>query len=884
MIWLPDGILLAALLRSSRRRWGWLVLSVFPTSVVQNISIGHSLSESLLSFPVDLLAPLVAAFLIQRFAGPGIALSKIRECLVFALATAACVSASATAGVFLHLHATGDGYWPTWRSWWISGEVGMLIAAPVLLAWMPWKPLKLSILEAAAALASTFAVSSFLFSATGGHESALLTFPYWVFPVLMWTALRLGPRGSSAAMAIIAGVAITNTMLARGPFTFASDTLGGQMAALESFLIVTALSSMLLSAAIGERHTAQIALGESESRFRLMVENLPAGAIYRQDEKIFLNKAAEAITGYSCSEIQSLDIWFQRLYGAEAQTARKLYERDRDALFPTVRRVPIRRKDGDTRILEFAGFIDPRYEVWLLDDLTERLRAEEKLRDAELRYRNLFENAPDGIFQATPAGRLLTANPAIALMLGYASPEDLIANLPDIADCFSDPEDRKYYYRMIEKGDNVHGFEREALRRDGKRVWLSVSARCVRNAFGTTLFSEGSVKDVTGRRLLEAQLAQSQKMEAIGQLAGGIAHDFNNLLTVISGYSQMLLDKVEAGSSLRAGLTQIDFAANRAASLTSQLLAFSRQQVIQPKLLDLNEVVEGMLTLLRRLIREDIELKTAPVEGLARVKADRGQIEQVIVNLVTNSRDAIEGSGEIVIETANIILHPEDAKKGRDCEPGPCVMLVVRDTGQGMDERTRSRVFDPFFTTKEVGRGTGLGLATVYGIVKQSLGDIWVDSEPGRGTTFKICLPEAPLEAQPGEELEERKAEPITGTGGTETVLVVEDEPSVRELVRYWLTSLGYKVVVAEALMATRVCAEHEKIDLLLTDVVMPGMGGPMLANQLRVTYPRMKVLFMSGYTDNPDHRNGNLAPGENFLQKPFTPETLAGKIREVLA
>jgi PAS domain S-box-containing protein len=813
-------------------------------------------------------------------------LEKISDCAVFVVAATVSVAVGATAGAFLHTHSEEAGYWATWRGWWLAGEIGILIAAPVLLAWLPGPPSagKKRPVETFAALLVTLVVSLFLFSAHRGQESILLTFPYWVFPCLIWTALRMGTRGSSSAMAIVASVAIANTLLSRGPFTFSADSLGGQLVALESFLIVAALSAMVLSAAIGERRAAQSALGESESRFRLMVENLPAGAIYRQDERIVLNKAAEAITGYSRLEIPTLDVWFRRLYQEESTVIRALYEEDRAASFPSPRRVPIRRKDGDVRIVEFSGFIDASCEVWILEDLTERLRAEEMLRDAERRYRNIFENAPDGIFQATPSGRLIAANPALAHMLGYPTPADLIAEVTDIAATFANSADRKLYRRLMEEHNAIEGFEYQATRKDGEKVWLSENARSVRDASGAVLFYEGAVKDVTARKSLEAQLAQSRKMEAVGQLAGGIAHDFNNLLTVISGYSQMLSSQLDSASSMKSEVSEIELAAARAASLTSQLLAFSRRQVVQPESLDLNEIVTGMQAMLRRLIREDILLKTSAGADLARVRADRGQIEQVIMNLVTNARDAITGSGEIVIETANTILTPEDSSRRLDCDPGPYVVLSVGDTGAGMDERTRSRIFEPFFTTKEIGRGTGLGLATVYGIVKQSRGDIRVESAPGRGTRFRIFLPAAPAEARVEEAPAREPVSAARSNGGSGTVLVVEDEPSVRDLVQLWLASLGYTVLAADAMTAVGVCEGHERIDLLVSDVVMPGMGGPALARKLRDIYPGMRVLFMSGYTDDSVYRNGILETGDNFLQKPFTPEVLAGKVRELLS
>jgi CheY-like chemotaxis protein len=367
----------------------------------------------------------------------------------------------------------------------------------------------------------------------------------------------------------------------------------------------------------------------------------------------------------------------------------------------------------------------------------------------------------------------------------------------------------------------------------------------------------------------------------VGRLAGGIAHDFNNMLGAIIGYSEMILRNLRKEDPIFRDVEQVRGAADRAAALTRQLLAFSRKQVLEPRVININSVVTGIEKMLRRLIGEDIELSTALADGLWHVRADPGQIEQVLMNLAVNSRDAMPAGGRLTIETANVELDEDYARSHVAVKPGPHVMLAVSDTGCGMDEETRSRLFEPFFTTKEQGKGTGLGLSTVYGIVKQSGGNIWVYSEPGRGATFKVYLPkvEADTEAIPlrAPEGELRR--------GTETVLVVEDEPLLRRLVLRMLALSGYKTLEAanggEALIA---CEKHAgRIDVVITDVVMPGMGGPELAERLRKVRPEVRVLFTSGYTDNAIVHHGVLDPGTPFLQKPFTVTSLVAKVREVL-
>ena len=379
------------------------------------------------------------------------------------------------------------------------------------------------------------------------------------------------------------------------------------------------------------------------------------------------------------------------------------------------------------------------------------------------------------------------------------------------------------------------------------------------------------------------QLRQAQKMEAIGRLAGGVAHDFNNLLTVIRGYSRMLLDRASgvAGHEFRGGLERIDDAADRAASLTSQLLAFSRRQVLQPKIFNLNTLVQNLEKMLRRLIGEDIEMRTILASDLGSVRADRSQIEQVIMNLVVNSRDAMPKGGKLTIETSNIFLDDAYAQRHQTVQPGRYVLLAVSDTGVGIDPENLSRIFEPFFTTKEMGKGTGLGLSMVYGIIKQSGGNIWVYSEQGRGTSFKIYLPlvNAPVDAPSAEQAR------YENSRGTETILLVEDDEQERELAREALSVSGYEVLVAETPRAAiALCRSHQsRIDLLLTDVVMPGISGPELATQVTAIRPELKVLYMSGYTAQAIVHQGELDADTFFIQKPFTPSSLSAKVREAL-
>jgi signal transduction histidine kinase len=394
--------------------------------------------------------------------------------------------------------------------------------------------------------------------------------------------------------------------------------------------------------------------------------------------------------------------------------------------------------------------------------------------------------------------------------------------------------------------------------------------------------NEALREEIEQKARLEEQMRQAQKMEAVGQLAGGVAHDFNNLLTVILIHGERLLQKLPASDPARTSVEQIKRAGDRAAALTGQLLTFSRQQVLEPKLIDLNAIVLDTEKMLRRVIREDIVLATSLSEELGTVKADPGQIEQILMNLAVNARDAMPRGGSLTFETRNVDLDASYAKTHLDVSPGPYVMLAVSDTGIGMDRATRARIFEPFFTTKELGAGTGLGLATVFGIVKQSGGSIWVYSEPGQGSTFKIYLPRVGHDALITEEGGRTAAPP----SGTETILVVEDDEAVREITVSAFLDLGYKVLEAgDGIEAVRLCESHEgPIHLLVSDVVMPGMSGPKVAEAVQTTRPDTRILFLSGYTDDAMVRHGLIHKDIAFLQKPFTVDALAKKVRETLA
>jgi PAS domain S-box-containing protein len=537
------------------------------------------------------------------------------------------------------------------------------------------------------------------------------------------------------------------------------------------------------------------------------------------------------------------------------------------------------RTEGDYRkaVIHLTLFI---FVALLICSFNAALRsAQEGLRRSEANFRSLVTNSPYGICRCDLDGTVVEANPAFVHMLGYESTSDVIGrNLGSLH------RDSEQWLRLTEhfgKRQDFTGITAEFTRKDGSVASIRLSGRAIRDDDDKSTTFEVFAEDVTERRALEQQLRQSQKMEAVGRLAGGIAHDFNNLLMVITGYSEFLLEKV-VDSSLRTPAQEIASAAQRATSLTRQLLAFSRKQMLAPKILDLNAVVTENLRMLTRLIGEDIDLLMTPAADLGPVKADPSQMEQVIMNLAVNARDAMPHGGKLTIETSNLTVDENYARIQAGLPPGEYVMLSISDTGSGMDAETQVHIFEPFFTTKGV-KGTGLGLSTVYGIVKQSGGYIFVNSDPGHGTTFRIYLPRV---VEPGElAVTQRATSVLAPKQPVETVLIVEDETNLRRMACQYLEKQGYRILeAADGAAAVQICVAHQgPIDLLLTDVIMPGMNGHELAERVRSLRPDTKVLYMSGYTENVIGHNGTLDPGINLLQKPFTLQALKERVREVL-
>jgi len=634
-------------------------------------------------------------------------------------------------------------------------------------------------------------------------------------------------------------------------------------------------------------HRTRRRLFEREELFQLIGDNVAdmIAVVDMEGNRLYNSPSYHKVLGYTDEELRGSSS-FDQIHPEDRNRVRDAaIEAQRTGVGKPLE-YRIRHKDGTWRVLESNASVirssgrEPERFVIVNRDITERKEAAESLRLTESGFRSMIEDAPYGIFRAAVDGTLLRANPALQRILGYEEIHELLkANLE--RDIFQTAADFHGLRELLDSGNEFKDVEVELKRKDGKPITARCTGRRTTSEHYSVPCFDVFAEDITERRILERQLRMAGKMEAIGRLSGGIAHDFNNLLGVIIGYSQVLKRKLDAGSALLEHAEEIEKAGQRAASLTRQLLAFSRQQVLTPATLNLNDMVTDMAKMLPRLIGEDIAVSTSLYADLGMVKADQSQIEQVIMNLAVNARDAMPEGGKLGIETANVELDQAYVWQHAGAKPGRYVRLTVIDSGVGMDTATLAHIFEPFFTTKEVGKGTGLGLATVYGVVKQSGGYIWVDSEPGRGASFQVFLPrveESDITVASAAPLSEK-------IEGSETVLLVEDSEPLRKLTQSFLASHGFRVLVAQnGEEAMHVEEQHKgKIDLLLTDVVMPGMNGRVLSERLLPKQPGMQVLYISGYTDSFIAGHGVLEQGVALLHKPFTEDALIGKVREVL-
>ena len=648
-----------------------------------------------------------------------------------------------------------------------------------------------------------------------------------------------------------------------------------------------------------EKLEAETALQRSEELYRLIAENT-SDLICLLDTKghyLYVSPSYQEVLGYAPADLLDRSM-FSLIHpddrkAAEQKCVESLVDKKPERL-----EFRFKHCNGNWKIFEALGnwIVDssghPQRGILISRDITARKEAENTLRESEERTRLILENALDAVVTISAEGLISGWNPQAEATFGWSAEEAAGQHLSAliIPSQYRKAHERglKHFLATGEGRVLNKRIEITALRRDGTEFPVELSVSPMRS--GDTFIFSAFIRDISERklaeeklRLSEEQLRMSQKLEAVGQLAGGVAHDFNNILTVITGYSDILMKKTAEDDPNRGKVEEIKRAAERASSLTHQLLAFSRKQVLQPKLFKLNTLVADIGKMLQRLIGEDIELAMVLTDDSAEINADPGQIEQVLMNLVVNARDAMPNGGKITIETANVEIDRAYAETHIAVQPGSYAMLAVSDNGVGMDDETKKHIFEPFYTTKEQGKGTGLGLSTVYGIVNQSGGNIWVYSEAGQGTIFKIYLPRVSRTSSAPQM--DSDAVGLMVSGGTETILLVEDEPQIRKMAFEFLTESGYEVLAASnGIEALRILEEvSAPVHLILTDVIMPQMNGRELVERVALLRPGTKVLFMSGYTNDAIVRHGVLDSGTWFIQKPFSPDALGSKVREVL-
>jgi PAS domain S-box-containing protein len=875
LVWPASGVAVAALLLLGDR----MVIGVALGAFLANATTSAPLPVAVAAAVGNSLEALAASLLLRKLTDFNPRLQRVRD--VFSLTLLGAILPPLLAATIGSAGLTLTGQVPraellrTWLTWAAGDAIGILLITPLILAWCTRKldrPSLRRAAELAAMSISTLLVSVLLF---GGviPDRATAPLAFVVYPLLLWAALRFGQRGATTGALVASLIATIWTTRGFGPF--ARESLGESLVYLNSFIGVATLTGLTVAAAMSERRRATAVAREGESRLRTIMDNLPAS--------VWTTDAWLRITSSQGALLESLGVQAQDQVGTTVMDRTP----DPDSATVVAHQRALRGESRDYRITRkgrsFHGHVEPLRSA--TGEITGTIGMAIDVSEQEAtarRYRDLVEQAPVGIYRAAANGKFLEVNDALVVMLGYPTAADLLAVHP-ATDVYADPREFGRQIETRRSTGKVDPTEVRWRRWDGRIISVHLRGRPFQDSEGREAEFEMIAEDVTERRALEGQLLHAQKMEAVGRLAGGVAHDFNNVLTVILGGVHFLRKDLVADPDLSAMLNEIEHAAERAQGLTHQLLAFSRRQMLAPKVLDLNALVGSVESMLRRLIGEDVELHVAFGAGVHAVKADPGQLEQAIVNLVVNARDAMPDGGRVTLETRNVQLPARPGGDGDVSAGGPYVLLAVVDTGSGMSPEVRAHVFEPFFTTKPRGKGTGLGLPMVYGIVKQSGGFVTVESEPGQGTAVSVFLPSAGVrpEAAP------KAPEPPSRIDGNETILLAEDDDGVRHWIHNALQGQGYTVFACRHGKEALGIAEHYDgpIQLLLTDVVMPGMNGRELADRLVASRPKTRILYMSGYTEEALGRSGvgSVAEDRGFLQKPFTPRELLEKVRAML-
>jgi PAS domain S-box-containing protein len=889
VLWPAGGIGLAALLLSPRRQWGMILAAIYLAGNVANLAAGRSLALSSGFMMANLVESFVSAWVIVRWCGPEVRFARIRDVVALIVAAVFVNGCSATIGAATAWFAARSDFGPFWFTWWIVDGLGILLITPLIVTWsdcrdifqgVRWtRVLEVGLL--AAVLGGAFWAATHV----SPNLQAMSPRPYMVIGLLAWCGLRFGQRTVTLVLVGLAAAAVSSTAINIEPFIGKNETPQERLLTIQVYLAIIGSSGLLLAAAYAEAK-------QTEGQIRAVGDNLPEGAVYQVMRErdgfkrfLYLSAGIERITGLSPAEMMRDPLAYYSLVLEEDKPAYAEAELHAVRTMTPFRAIyRIRRRDGEVRWLQSTSSPRPFREgriIWdgILTDITQAKQAEDDLRNSEARFRTLIEDAPIAI-AVSRNQRMVYASPTLKRMFGFEAEgmEDI-----SIFDFFS-PRCREEIRQRSDRRRmgllEPREYESVGMRRDGLEfpILLSVSGINLPEGRAVVAF----ITDLTEMRQseeerakLEQQLRQAQKLESIGRLAGGVAHDFNNLLTVINGFSTLLTQKLDNQSRLWAYADQVRKSGERGASLTRQLLAFSRQEVIKPVNLNLNRTIADSVPMVRRLMGEDIALSTRLDPDLGNVLADPAQIDQVILNLAANARDAMPQGGRLEISTRNV-------DRDREGIAERWVVVTVTDTGVGMDDSIKQHIFEPFFTTKGVGKGTGLGLATVYGVMQQNGGSIDVHSAAGVGTSFELSFPRT---EQPVAVPVPKEAAAVRQVHGGERILLVEDDAPVRDFLRSVLEESGYHVVEAldgpDALDIAR--KQRHEIHLLITDVVMPGMNGKQLSERLRQERPSLKVIFLSGYsTDLIGHR-GVLERDVAFLQKPVSPEVLTAKVHDVL-
>ena len=899
LLWPPSGVALAVLMLFGYRYWPGIFLGTLLTAITN----GQPLIFGLVGGGISTLEAVLGVYLLrQANFNPSLTTTKdvlllliygaLLSTLIGALVEAAALCLSSSLGVAQCM--------PEWWGWWLGNAMGVLVFAPLIFAWHRWPQHSLSsfsYLEITASAVAVVIINYVIFGELLGKNSALYPLAYITLPLSIWAAIRVGQRGAATISTLIIGMAVWGTINNNGPFDRPSTS--ESLILIWVFMGVIIITALSVAAVIGERQHAKQAL-QDERDFALTVMNtLGQGVVVVTADGLieYVNPATGRILGRPPEHfIGQINLDFIHPDDRHKLAAHVDIRRQGK---PSTYELRIQHVDGNYVDVLLTG--TPRIEngqyygsIIVATDLTdrkrserERLKAENALRDSEERYRIISQVISNIAYvyqvdEQQQFHRVWATEEAVTKVTGYTYSEiDTMGGFIALIH----PEDRpnvETYHQALLAGESSN-VEYRFTAKSGQIHWLQEFARPIwdhQKHRVTRIY--GAAQDITNRKKLEKQLYQAQKLEAIGQLAGGIAHDFNNILTVIIGNSELLLDLVPEEEMLKKDIEQINKLGNRAAALTRQLLVFSRQQVLNPTLVNLNSIVNDMDHMLSRLIGEDIQMTVMLDSNLWQIKADPSQLEQVILNLAVNARDAMPNGGALTIETANFSMEIENSPAYVGLEPGNYVKLSVTDNGTGMDSDTLSHIFEPFYTTKETGKGTGLGLATIHGIVTQSGGQILVDSWPNKGTTFNIFLPAT---SQTLPKVNDHATQ-LPASQPTATILLVEDDDSVRDVVHRTLTGSGYTVLEADnGDTALQLAREHPTpIHLLLTDIVVPGkINGYQLARQLLQDLTDIKIIYMSGYTEQKLMEVSNALPEKFLLRKPFSTHLLLEVVQRVL-